>query len=91
MGVFAHLTLEWLSGSTKVRLKRFGRLQISQGNAMTSAMKGFDHSRAGAMTMATLLMHIAVCSFIVPCLVAIGLSQKLHDWPPQASTFKLWS
>ena len=57
---------------------------------MTSAMKGFDHSRAGAMTMATLLMHIAVCSFIVPCLLAIGLSQKLHDWPPQASTFKLW-
>lgn len=57
---------------------------------MTSAMKGFDHSRAGSTTMATLLMHIAVCSFIVPCLLAIGLSQKLHDWPPQASTFKLW-
>ena len=68
----------------------WARLVVSHGQAMTTAMKGFDHSKVGSMTLSVLLVNLAICSVIVPCLVAIGLSQKLHDWPPEVSTFKLW-
>ena len=57
---------------------------------MTTAMKGFDYSKVGSMTLSVLLVNLVICSVIVPCLIAIGLSQKLHDWPPVASSFKLW-
>ena len=49
------------------------------GQAMTTAMKGFDCSRVSAMTPPMLLMNLAVCSVIVPCLVVIGLSRKLSN------------
>lgn len=36
------------------------------------------------MTFPVMLLHLIAVSIIVPCLVAVGLSQKVHDWTPNA-------
>ena len=42
------------------------------------------------MSIPVMLMSVVVVSMIGPCLVAVGLSQKVHRWPPKASVFNIW-
>ena len=59
-------------------------------NIVTHALKGFDHTKSSWVTFPMMLMHLFAVSMIAPCLVVIGLSQKVHRWPPNTSVFKLW-
>ncbi|MGB1416072.1 MAG: hypothetical protein ACPG6X_01165 [Synechococcus sp.] len=57
---------------------------------MTFAVDGFAkaskrHSMPGGIWIAAV-----VCTLITPCMIGIAMSQKLHDWPVNTSSFRLW-
>ncbi len=55
---------------------------------MTSAIKGFGPSDKNQAFK--LMIYAVVCALASPCMVAIGLPQKLNLWPKQEAPFKLW-
>ena len=55
---------------------------------MTSAIKGFGPSEQNQGPK--LIVYAVACALIVPCMVGIGLSQKLSRWPKEEASFKLW-
>jgi hypothetical protein len=64
---------------------------ISTNSAlMTSAIKGFHHEPKAVNLTPQHLISMAICSMIAPCLIGIGISQKLNQWPLNTAVFKIW-
>ena len=55
---------------------------------MTSAIKGFGPSEKNQTP--ELIFYVVISSFVVPCMVGVGLSQKLSRWPKGGVPFLLW-
>ena len=55
---------------------------------MPSAIKGFGPAEKNQAP--NLIFYAAICALIVPCMVGIGLSQKLSRWPNGGVPFFLW-
>ncbi len=55
---------------------------------MTSAIKGFGPSEKKQAS--NLIFYIVICALIAPCMVGVGLSQKLSRWPEGGLPFFFW-
>ena len=84
-------TLHW---NVSANVKATDALQqeslLSRDRAMTNAINGFSHQSTYASQPRHRWMAAVVCTLIAPCMIGIAMSQKLHDWPIDTSSFRLW-